>query len=291
MKDLLAQLAKIEGQEGWVLPTRNVVAYGSEEDVFEALVQARPIRFIRVSEKSTLEFSISERCYKVGAEVICSEYISVSGPWHDISLSLRALLFPGKKTLALMLETSRGFLDEVAPLCDTLVIDSELTTDIPGGNIVDLNWIRLAPIREEIRYLFDMAKSHDSSSKIMGAKVFGDKGWLIAGWIFSKLGLEPESGGRMKGGVHVRAGSFHLELISKDTDRIVLEFQGKDAKIGVLSVGEGIITLEYSDEIRKRVFLKRSRRDLCLEYDTFGAPTGSYKESVRIGREILEYAS
>jgi glucose-6-phosphate dehydrogenase assembly protein OpcA len=291
MKDLFAQLAKIEGQQGWVLPTRNVIGYGSEEDVFEALVQARPIRFIRVSEQSALGFSISERCYKVGGEVICSEYISISGPWHDVSLSLRALLFPGIKTLALMLERSRGFIDEVAPLCDTLIIDSEQTKDIPEGNIVDLNWIRLTPIREEIRYLFDMAKSHDSSSKIIGAKVYGDKGWLIAGWIFSKLGLEPESGKGIKGGAHVRAGTFNLELIIKDTDRIELEFQGKDAKIGVLSVCEGIIKLEYADEVRKRVFPKKSQRDLCLEYDTFGAPTSSYKESVRIGREILEYAS
>ncbi|GEM_PF-3668722 len=295
MKEALDKLASIEGQESWVLPTRNVIGFGSEEEVFDALISVRPIRFIKVSEGAELSYSVVERCHKIGTEVICSEYVTIIGPWHKVSLSVRALLFPGKKTWGITLDKNitGGFFDEIAPLCDTLIFDSELTKDVPAGAVIDLNWMRLAPIREELRYLTDMAISHDKNSKIIGVKVYDSapSSWLMAGWICNKLKVEPESGKKVANGVSVKSKEFTLDLVESNDTRILLEFKGKDAKIGQLTVGEGLITLEYSHEARKRVYLKRSRKELCLEYDAFGAPTGSYNESVKLGREILEYAS
>lgn len=295
MKILLDQLAKIERQENWILPTRNVIGFGSEEEVFDALISVRPIRFIKVAEGQTLNYSVVERCHKIGSEVICSEYISVSGEWHKVSLSVRSLLFPGKKTWGLTLakEIRGGFFDELAPLCDTLIFDSELTGDVPDGAVIDLNWMRLAPIREELRFLYDMAQSHDNQGRIVAVKIYGESpsNWLLAGWICSKLRIEPESGRKIKEGISIKNDGFTLDLFYSSEFRILLEFHGKDEKIGVLSVRDGIITLEYAPEIRKRVYSKRTQKELCLEYDAFGAPTGSYNESVRLGREILEYAS
>lgn len=295
MKELLDRLANIEGQEDWVLPTRNVIGFGSEDEVFDALISVRPIRFIKVSEGSELSYSVVERCHKIGSEVICSEYVTISGPWHKVSLSVRALLFPGKKTwgISLAKNITGGFFDEIAPLCDTLIFDSELTNDVPAGTVIDLNWMRLAPIREELRLLMDMVISHDKKAAIGAVKVYGPShsNWLLAGWICHKLKIEPESGRKMHNGVSIKSDEFSLDLEDSNEVRILLEFKGKDARIGELKASDGVISLSFMRETRKRVYLKRSRKELCLEYDAFGAPTGSYNESVRLAREILEYAS
>ncbi len=190
----------------------------------DALVEAVPTRTLYLSYRASepgpeIEASVTANCRKLpgGGKTVCTEEISIEargkGADHLPSL-LRALLVPDLPTALLWagLPPTGHTTTELVPGVDRVVLDSaaadereglgrilQLALGKRGPALVDLNWLRLSPLRSVLASAFDPPVDAGIAFRLakirlaVAPRAF-PAARLLIGWLASRLGLgNPEA--------------------------------------------------------------------------------------------------
>jgi|GEM_PF-2889851 len=188
------------------------------EDLIEALCSVRPSRFFRVliaPNQREIGIKLSARCHALsGGEQSCSEIVELSLAASRFSLVpniIRANLIGAAPTALLLTdpEISREWLVLVAAMSEEVLYDSTILegrTDLlvelarTPTNLIDLQWIRMGPWREQIRRLADRPEVLESLPHLVEIEIrttssqspmkYGSAALVLAGWIVERLGLQ-----------------------------------------------------------------------------------------------------
>lgn len=177
------------------------------------------------------------------ARMVCCEAIHLNGfgeaGQSHFPAALRALLVPHLPVALLWLDEvphQGRLLGELLALSDRLLVDTQATSGTgsllavndlmrnAGGQIVDLGWLRLRPMRHLVADFFDPPGRAEQLQRMEGItletspKGF-NAGLMMAGWILSRLGLGEVQGmppvpgeGNPRWNVTQGAGVFPLDF-------------------------------------------------------------------------------
>lgn len=189
---------------------------GEMEPTIDALALVHPSRFFVVyvdDSLSDLTVELSARCHGLSkSQHVCSEVVRIGAPreklWLVPSL-VRGQFLTGTPTELLLYDAgvSRELLDRLAPLADVVFLDSEELAPQKdmlaeaarlSSNIVDVQWIALAPWRDEIKSAFSKPAVRELAPCITAVAIKAIGGTretppfgalLLGGWIVQRLGL------------------------------------------------------------------------------------------------------
>lgn len=153
-----------------------------------------------------------------GSRMVCCEAIHLTGygaaGQSHFPAVLRALLVPHLPVALLWLDEvphRSRLLGELLGMSDRMLVDTQRTSDTSsllavhdlmrnaGGQIVDLGWLRLRPMRHLVADFFDPPGRAEQLEKLEGIAIETspkglNSGLMMAGWVLSRLGLGESQG-------------------------------------------------------------------------------------------------
>ena len=182
-----------------------------------------------------------------GSRMVCCEAIHLTGYGEagnsHFPAVLRALLVAQLPVALLWLDEvpHKGrLLGDLLALSDRLLVDTQRTSDSSsllavndlmrnsGGQIVDLGWLRLRPMRHLVADFFDPPGRTEQLRQIEGISIETspeglNSGLMMAGWILSRLGLGESQGlipvpgeGNLRWNMTRDAGVFPLDFSTRE---------------------------------------------------------------------------
>ncbi len=226
-----------------------------------------------------------------GKRQICGEEVNLKvrekgGDSHFPSL-VRALLQPSLPIALLGIDDLPGegwMREQLLRLCDRIVLDTQSPGDVADphlvrrfmdatdGYVVDIGWMRLAPVRYLLAGLFDPPAQTGKLKQIEGVRVEATAagrhvGAMLLGWFLSRCGqqrLASGPGKRSAGSRRWTAGTgrkaFPVELaISKGEGGadglLAVEVSAGGSRFAVRQVDAGHVALESPERSESRVAL------------------------------------
>ena len=197
------------------------------ENLISTLSLCHPSRFFIVRNDPEIaegHVAISCRMNSISeSATVCSEIIEINSLFYSLEsilTILKAFMLPGVNTKLLLGTKSFSKLEIslLSSLSNCIFLDSEKITDfIPASNnffetfeeIIDLQWLYLSSLREQIRIAFDKQYIHDKLNSISKITITSDsdknnsskkslipvKSYLLGSWILNRLNLDPISFG------------------------------------------------------------------------------------------------
>lgn len=257
----LAKLFESMEEEGKVtrFATNNLlIAVSSEksldevEEFIDLLSIVHPSRFFVInaaSDPKELSAEVSARCQLLGKnEHVCSEVVRLhvgAERVECIPSLLLANLITGVPTECFVFDerANTDIIDQLLLMSEAVYFDSgefdhnvEMVHHLSSSkaSLVDLQWVKLSPWREQIRIAFERADAKELVGSLKNITIIssGESGAaaptrLIAGWLLSKLGLEVRAAhtgliGFKRDGGEVRLG---FENIKSDAPSELQEVQ------------------------------------------------------------------
>lgn len=185
------------------------------EEFIDLLSIVHPSRFFVVKasgDPNELSAEVSARCQMLGKnEHVCSEVVKItvgSERFHSLPSLLLANLVTGVPTETLILhdDAPAELIDRMLQMSEVVYFDSgdfdrnvDMVHHLSSSKaaLVDLQWVKLSPWREQIRLSFERADAKELVGQLRSITIIssGDAAGaaptrLLAGWLLSKLGLE-----------------------------------------------------------------------------------------------------
>lgn len=299
------------------------------ERIIDLISSVHPARIFVIwvkSEVTRIEAAVSARCHLASASnAVCSEVVRIIVPPRQINLVpsiLRSSFVTGMHT-ELFIHTSQvapELLSLLLPMMDTVLYDlQEFESNIESGfeflktngKLIDLEWLRLWPWRDEIKVLFNMPTVQqflpdlarieiESHVRREGGTPVG--GLLIGAWILNRLSAVPVAYGsrgfecRLPDGKTLQlAISSVAQSLKPSLSKLQIQFRiagaamtGEDAYIdlrreqqsleAVVQLGQGFRTSRPLDDESQASVVKR--------YFQYGASLPRYPQVCRTASEL-----
>jgi glucose-6-phosphate dehydrogenase assembly protein OpcA len=309
-----------------IVATSSRDTLGAVEKTLDALSLVHPSRFFVVYIDDSLPAvatEISARCHGLSrSEHACSEVVRLGAPRSKLGLIpsvVRGHFMVGTPAELYLADgaVSRELVDCLTPLVDLTIFDSEdfahrldIIAEVARlcPALLDLEWIKLGPWRDEIKAAFSRAIVRDHLPMLTEVSIDASGGrgdipplhaLLLAGWILDRLELVrilghhgdlrasfPRGGGRQ---VRLRFGGGRG--VVAQIEEVAFRF-GDGAGGGAVSFvrGQGLEThVELERRMRwSRPLEEEDREGLIRRYFLIGESTANYNAALR-GALSLRY--
>lgn len=295
-----------------------ILGDGSGNESLEKLTQLIPGRFFVLSTGAGADNAeITALCHSANsATTVCSDIVRVTvqpDQFEALPSLLRAHFLPTVPLHLFVLDENPNLqlLKTLTTLAETLYIDSSelrdpigllAIVDEGGLQVVDLQWLFLAPWRESIKSSFDrpsLIERLPSINKIVIKGQRSNKGptpvsmLLLASWMAGRLGLSLE-----------KVLNLHTIVLARETgERVLLEFmveEGESERLDAVALFDGASSLvelvrqegertaleaTIHDRFEMKViypFEELSKGELLARYFLVGESTANYCRASRL---------
>ena len=296
----------------------SVAALDAVERCVTTMSEVHPSRFfilIHDEQATKIQVELGVRIVPLTkSNFSCSEVIRISAARKDsgaVAEIVRSKLLSGMPIELTVFESgvALDILERFAAVADDAIFDSSIFENQPDAisrlaelnqPSVDLQWLRLAPWRDEVRRVFDRRSSAavlSSLSEIVVESESPNPNWvpncalMLAGWIGSRLGLALSGA---KGADRILIGPAGRNVVVKFSSsgvsvegrvtRVILNF--KDSGDVILARDRDLVRIEVSISPAyrtKRPIDDESRDAVLRRYFLIGESTKNYPEAVRFG--------
>ena len=329
-KMLQDRFSELESDGGFYrrIGKSNIIVVISDEDELErhkgaiySIAENCPSRFFLVfadQDAVDTKATVSVLCFEQSDEAYsCSEFVQLHTPREELARIKSVVLSnssPGDRTILCLLdrainsESAEMFLemsDEVivdsASFASGIALLSDLSLD-GETDVIDLNWLRLSPWREQIRLVFDQGSFAEALTKIDSITIAGGKDTVgssvfsLAGWLVSRMEMKVNSFGSRGFECETLTGSTLTIQIEPGSQAglasIRFESQSEDGETYYLEVSRDTVLHTTSniepDYHVSRTLESEDENDLLIRYFAVGDSITNYQPALEMGLELRQ---